>query len=88
MLATDEILSHVPCRSRNAAASMAPGLVVVSEEAESFLYRLNRGSEVAVAAECCLRRDLRKGEVERDCDSGEFGGEDGREAAGDEGEEG
>jgi hypothetical protein len=61
----------------------------MSEETESFLYRLKRGSEVAVAAECCLRRVVRrKGEVERDCESGEFGGEEGREAAGDEGEEG
>ena len=77
----------MPCRSRSVAASMSPGLVVVSEEAESFLYKLKRGSEVAVAPECCLRRDLRKGEVERDSESGEFGGEDGREAAGEEGEE-
>jgi len=67
---------------------MSPGFVVISEEAESFLYKLKRGSEVAVAEECCLRRVLRKGEVERDCESGEFGGEDGREAAGDEGEDG
>jgi hypothetical protein len=67
---------------------MSPGFVVMSDETESFLYRLKRGSEFAVAAECCLRRDLRKGEVERDSESGEVGGEDGREAAGEEGEEG
>lgn len=40
-----------------------------------------------VAAEVRLRRDLRNGEVERDSESGDVGGEDGREAEGDGGEE-
>lgn len=42
---------------------------------------------MVVAAEARLRRDLRKGEVERDSESGDVGGEDGREAEGDGGEE-